>query len=106
MALPACIQFHFGSHHLCTAICAITGLLYCILPLLVYKMSGKCKNESADTSNRKYNSHKVKIIGTNLEITRCAENNKSLGSIGSSLDSSQLPVTSTVKTNKKIKEHA
>lgn len=104
MAFPACIQFHFGSHHLCTAICAIMGLLYCILSLLVYKMSGKCKNESADT--RKYNSHKVKIIGTNLEITRCAENNKSLGSIGSPLGSSQLPVTSTVKTNKKIKEHA
>lgn len=56
------------------------------------------------TSNRKYNSHKVKIVGTNLEITRCPENNKSLGSIRSLLDSSQLPVTSTVKTKKKIKE--
>lgn len=69
-------------------------------------MSRKCKNESADTSDRKYNSHKVNIIGTNLEITRYAENSKSLGSIGSSLDLSQLLVTSTVKANKKIKEHA
>lgn len=69
-------------------------------------MSGKCKNESADTSDRKHNSHKVTIIGANLEITRCSENSESLGSIGSSLDSSQLPVTSTVKANKKIKEHA
>ena len=69
-------------------------------------MSGKRKNESADTSYSKYNSHKVNIIGTNLEITRCAENSESLGSIGSSLDSSQLPVSSTVKANKEIKEHA
>ena len=69
-------------------------------------MSGKRKNESADTSDSKYNSHKVNIIGTNLEITRCAENSESLGSIGSSLNSSQLPVSSTVKANKEIKEHA
>lgn len=48
----------------------------------------------------------VNIIGANLEITRCSENRESLGSIESSLDSSQLPVTSTVKANKKIKEHA
>lgn len=54
----------------------------------------------------KYNSHKVNMIGTNLEITRCAENSESLDSIGSSLDSSLLPVSSTVKANKKIKEHA
>lgn len=76
------------------------------MSFLVYKMSGKCRNGSADTSDRKYNSHKVNIIGTNLEITRCAENSESLDSIGSSLDSSQLPVSSTVKANKKIKEHA
>lgn len=69
-------------------------------------MSGKCRNESADTSDRKYNFHKVNRIVTNLEITRCAENSESLDSIGSSLDSSQLPVCSTVKANKKIKEHA
>ena len=69
-------------------------------------MSGKCKNESADTSDSKYNSHKVHIIGTNLEITRCAENSKSLSFIGSSMDSSQLPMSSTVKANKEIKEHA
>lgn len=75
------------------------------MSLLVYKMSRKCKNESVLTSDRNYNSHKVDIIGTNLETTRCAENSKSLGSTGSSLDPSQPPVTSTVKANKKIKEH-
>lgn len=53
---------------------------------------------------RKYNSHKVNTIGTNLEITRCAENSKSSGSIGSSLDVSQCLVTSTVKANKKMKK--
>lgn len=67
-------------------------------------MNRKCKNESVHTSDKNYNSHKVDIIGTNLETTGCAENSKSLGSTGSSLDPSQLPETSTVKANIKIKE--
>lgn len=81
-------------------------IFYCILSFLAYKMSGKCRNESANTSDREYSSHKVNIIGIKLEITRCAKNSESLDSIGSLLDSSQLPVSSTVKANKKIKEHA
>lgn len=44
--------------------------------LIGLQTSGKCKIESADTSDRKFNSHKVNTIGTNLEITRCAENSK------------------------------
>lgn len=73
---------------------------------MVYKMSGKYKNESSDTSDKQHSPYKLNVISTSLEITMCAENSESLGSIGSSMDWSQLPVSSTVKANKEIKEHA